>query len=99
MGTLLINASPLSNTDVWSKCYFKTKVFDGDSQTTNFNVTVLYQTDLLSDTVVRFQEIFISSDEVISAICKGNATLNVYIGVEKDGKKMPVDTVNSGLRP
>lgn len=36
---------------------------------------------------------------MISAICKENAYLKVYIGVEKDGKKMPVDTVNSGLRP
>ncbi|KAJ8306666.1 hypothetical protein KUTeg_015707 [Tegillarca granosa] len=99
VGTLLINASPLSSNDVWSKCYFKTKVFDGELQITNFNVTVLYQTDIFSDTVVRFQEIFISRDEEISAICKENASLKVYIGVAKDGKKIPVDTVNSGLKP
>ncbi|KAJ8306696.1 hypothetical protein KUTeg_015737 [Tegillarca granosa] len=100
VGTIEISAYSWWNIDVpysWRYCYFKSKVYKGDKQLSSFTVRVIYLTNTASNAVVRFREHYILSDNPVSAICRIDTPLKSYIGVEKDGRKIPVDHTSSGL--
>ncbi|KAJ8306692.1 hypothetical protein KUTeg_015733 [Tegillarca granosa] len=102
VGTMQISAWTMWNIDVlfaWTGCYFKSQVFEGDTQLTNYNVRVIYRTDRDIDNVIRYQEHDVRSDEAVLVSCRKDGPLTVYIEVEKDGKKVLVDTTNPGLNP
>lgn len=76
------------------RCYFKTKIFEGNEELTNYRVHVVVNGT--SSTVSRFQS-YVYRDNAIWTICKDGVPLRGFIGVEKYGKNIQVDVSDSGL--
>ncbi|KAJ8306739.1 hypothetical protein KUTeg_015780 [Tegillarca granosa] len=104
-GEFLVGTKQISARVMWNVnglfdstgCYFKTQVFEGDTKITNYNVRVIYRINRDIGNVIRYQELDVRSNEAVLVSCRNDGPLTVYIEVQKDGKKVLVDPLNSGL--